>query len=284
MIEGETQSFLMNMKLIYQHGVSHSRINSRTNRLFAIHNCHYVVEQVVRERAKDVFFQNALHEINFTTIIKRVHEKQNVPDYDRLLILNRIRNDAEHLNIIADIDDVRFYVRIVGDFLKWSYNNYFGFDYESFSLEDMILDAPTRRVMCEAKFLIEKGELGKASSKMFEGLGAFKFMSFGFLSDPRIKGVAFKGVDLSILLADLAFKIILAQDESALKKLMPIRTYFETTDGKIGVRSEYSVPLFKTPQEAKEHYDAILNIILTYQDRMPPSIWRKKTRKSDLSI
>jgi hypothetical protein len=272
------------MKLIYQHGVSHSRVISRTNRLFAIHNCHYVVEQIVRERAKDIYFEKALHEINFKEIIKKVHEKQNIPDYDRLLILNLLRNDAEHRNIIADIDTVRFHVRIVGDYLKWSYKNYFGFDYESLALEDMILDAPTRRVMREAKFLIEKGELKKASSKMFEGLGAFKFMSFGFLSDPRIKGVVFKGIDLSILLADLAFKIILAQDESALSKLMPIRTYFETTKGKIGVKSEYPVPVFKNRQEARVHYEDILSIILTYQDRMPPSIWRKKSRKSDLGI
>jgi len=280
--QGEIESFLTNMKLIYQHGVSHSRIKSRTNRLFAIHNCHYVVEQVIRERARDMPFHGALHKISFEKIIKKVHEKQNIPDYDRLLTLNRIRNEAEHLNIIPDVDTVRFYVRIVGDFLSWIYKNYFGVDFESLALEDMILDAPTRRVMREAKFLIEKGDLKKASEKMYEGLGAFKFMSFGFLSDPRVKGVSFKGIDLSNLLADLAFKIILAQDESALRKLMPIRTYFETKNGKIGVRSEYPVPSFKTKDEAKEHYEDILNVILTYQDRMPPFIWRKKTRKSKL--
>lgn len=282
MSQGEITSFLTSMKLIYQHGVSHSRIKSRMNRLFAIHNCHYVVEQMIRERAKDVTFTGALHKISFEKMIKRVHEKQNIPDYTRLLTLNRIRNDAEHLNIIPDVDTVRFYVRIVGDFLKWSYKNYFKVNYESLALEDMILDAPTRRVMLEAKFLIEKGELKKASEKMYEGLGAFKFMSFGFLSDPRVKGVSFRGIDFSTLLADLAFKIILAQDESALRKLMPIRTYFETKNGKIGVRSEYPVPLFKNKEEANEHYEDILNIILTYQDRMPPSIWRKKTRKSKL--
>jgi len=281
-IQGEITSFLTNMKLIYQHGVSHSRIKSTVNRLFAIHNCHYAVEQIVRERAKDMAFQGALHKISFEKIIKKVNDKQNIPDYTRLLTLNRIRNDAEHFNIIPDVETVRFYVKIVGDFLKWSYKNYFEVDYESLVLEDMILDAPTKRVMLEAKFLIEKGELKKASEKMYEGLGAFKFMSFGFLSDPRVKGISFKGIDLSTLLADLAFKIILSQDESALRKLMTIRTYFETKDGKIGVKSEYPVPLFKSREEAKEHYEDILNIILTYQDRMPPFIWRKKTRKSKL--
>lgn len=286
--QDEIKLFLTNMKLIYRHGVSHSKNKSKIHRLLAIHHCHYVVEQIIREHAKSMSFamtfDDALHKINFEMIIKRIHQKANIPYYDRLRELNKIRNNAEHLFLIPDAETVRFYARIVGDFLKWSYENYFEVDYESLALEDMILDAPIRRALLEAKLYIKKGELEKASERMYEGLGAFKFMSFGFLSDPRVKGVSVKGIDLSNILADLAFKIILAQDESALREIMPIRTYYETRNGKVtGVRSVYPVPKFESKEEAKEHYEEILNIILTYQDRMPPSIWRTKARKPRVS-
>lgn len=277
MTQDELKLFLTNMKLIFQHGYSHSRNNSKLHRLLAIHNCHYVVEQVIRERAEDMPFSGALHKIGFEEIIKKIHKKHNIQDYYRLLELNKIRNDAEHLNIIPDVDTVRFYVKIVGDFLKWSYRNYHEIDYESLALEDMILDAPIRRVMLKAKSLIEKNDLQSASARMYEALAAFKFMSFGFLSDARIKEVTFEGISLANLLADLGFKIILAQDESALGKIMPIRTFFAwAKNGKFGVQSIWqSVPL-KNREEATEHYEDILNIILTYQDRMPASIWRTK--------
>lgn len=277
MTQDELKLFLTNMKLIYQHGYSHSRNKSRLHRLLAIHNCHYVVEQIIRERAEDMPFRGALHKIGFEEIIKKIHKKQNIQDYYRLLELNKIRNDAEHLNIIPDVDTVRFYVKIVGDFLKWSYKNYHEVDYESLALEDMILDAPIRRVMLEAKSLIEKNDLQRASAKMYEALAAFKFMSFGFLSDARIREVTFEGISLANLLADLGFKIILAQDESALNKIMPIRTYFAwAKNGKFGVQSIWQSIPFKNKEEATEHYEDILNIILTYQDRMPASIWRTK--------
>jgi hypothetical protein len=44
-----------------------------------------------------------------------------------------------------------------------------------------------------------------------------------------------------------------------------------------GVGSRYLAPLtFKDKEEADKHHENILNIILTYQDRVPNSIWRKK--------
>jgi hypothetical protein len=53
MTQEAVQQFLTNMKLIYQHGVSHSKNRSKIHLMFAIHDCHYVVEQIARERAKD---------------------------------------------------------------------------------------------------------------------------------------------------------------------------------------------------------------------------------------
>jgi len=277
--QDELKKFLTNMKLIYQHGVSHSKSKSTIHRLFAIHNCHYVVEQIIRERAKDMPFEGALHKIGFEEILKKVHDKQNIQDCNRLLDLNRIRNNAEHLNIFPDVDTVRFYVKVVGEFLKWSYENYYQIDYESLALEDMIPDAPIRRAMLEAKLYMEKDNLKGASARIYEALGAFKFMSFGFLSEPRVRSVSFEGISLSKILADLAFKIILAGDEAALEEILPIQTDYEVKNGKIGVRSYYPKPVFKNKEEAMRRYEKILNIILTYQDKMPSSIWRTKARK-----
>lgn len=277
MAQDEVRSFLTNMKLIYQHGVSHSKIKSKINLMFAIHNSHYVVEQILRERAKDTKFSDALHKIGFEEIVKRVNEKQNIQDYNRLLQLNKIRNDAEHLNIIPDIDDVRFYVKIAGDFLKWSYKNYYDVEYDLLNLEDMIQDAPIRRVMLEAKAYIEKNELPNASQKMYEGLGALKFMFFRFFADVSLEGIRFSdGNSLADLLADLAFKMLIAEDESTLMKFLQIRTKFKLEEGKpVIVESVYPIIPFKDKEEANEHYQEILNIILTYQNRVPPFVWRK---------
>jgi hypothetical protein len=234
------------------------------------------VEQILREQAKDMSFSDALHNIGFEEIIKKVNNKNNIPDFNRLLELNKIRNGAEHLNIIPDVDTVRFHTKIVGDFLKWSYNVYHGIDYDSLALENMIFDVPIRNRMNEAKAFIDKNDLPNASKKMYEAIGAFKFMSFGFLSDPRVSGISFGGIDFPNLLADLAFKIIMTNDESALRKIMQIGTTFKVENGSLKTQSVYPVPTFKDRDEANQHYEEILYIILTYQDRIPSSLWRSK--------
>jgi hypothetical protein len=147
MAQDEIKSFLANMKLVYQHGVSHSKNKARLHRFLAIHNCHYVVEQIIRERAKDMTFKGGpLQKIGFEVIIKRVNTKKTIQGYNYLLQLNKTRNDVEHSNMIPDADAVAFYVRIVGDFLKWSYKEYFGVDFESLAFEDRIYDIPIHAV------------------------------------------------------------------------------------------------------------------------------------------
>jgi hypothetical protein len=274
----DKENFLTNMKLIYQHGVSHSKANSKLHRLLAIHNCHYVVEQIVREKARDITFRKALHEIGFEVIIKEINNKQPIPDYNRLLELNKLRNSAEHLYIIPDIDTVRFYTKLTEDFLKWSFDKYFSIDYNLLSFENRIYDVPIRKVMLIAKISIEKGDLIQASNKMYEGLGAFKFMWFRYLSDPRVMGLEYSKDSMKItftnLLADLAFKIILGEDMPTLKKILSIGTDFYQTKEGVVVSSNYSPLLFESKDRAQEDYDEILNIILTYQDRVP--MWREE--------
>lgn len=271
----DLKHLLTNLKLIYEHGFSHSRNKSRIHLLLAIHNSHYSVEQVLRQKAKNITFNDALHKIGFKQIIKKVHEGQNIPDYNYLLGLNTIRNNAEHSNIIPDVDTVRFYVKIAENFLKWSYINYFDLDYDLLALENMIYDIPIRNAMLSSKQFIKNNDLQNASKKMYEALGAMKFMWFDYLSDYRVHGISFGGIDFPNLLADLAFKIILAEDENALARIMSIGSKFKVEEGRIvGVESVYPTPSFRNQNEAIEHYNDILNIILTYQDKVPISKWR----------
>lgn len=272
----ELRFFLINMKLIYQHGVSHSKNKSKLNRLLALHNSHYVVEQVLRERAKDTPFDGALHQIGFMDILKKIHQKDCIPDCNRLQELNNDRNDAEHYFSVPDTETMNLYIRVVGDFLRWSYKNFFDIEYDSLVLEDMIYDVPIRKAMLDAKGFIEQNDLQNALMKMYESLGALKFIWFGYLSDPRLVGHTFGGLNFTNLVADLAFKIILSEDEATLRKLMLIGTDFTTDQGNVtGIKSFYSRPLYKDKDEASRDYDEILNIILSYQDRVPFSLWRQ---------
>jgi hypothetical protein len=266
------------MKLIYLHGVSHSKGDSKLHRLLAIHNCHYVTEQIIREKARDLTFNKALHEIGFEEIIKEVNKKQNIPDYNRLIELNKIRNNAEHLFIIPDIDTVRLYIKITEDFLRWSYKYYFDIEYNSLIFENRIYDVPIRNVMLEAKKSLDEGDLKHASLKMYEGLGAFKFMWFRYLSDPRVMGLTYTTelgtITFTNLIADLAFKIILGEDILTLRKILSIGTEFSKIEGGVIVSSNYVPPSFENKEKAQEDYDEILNIILNYQDRIPE--WRNE--------
>ena len=274
-------TFLTNMKLIYQHGIAHSKNKSKLSRLLAIHNCHYVTEQIIRERAKDITFEgtfnDALHNLNFEEIITRINHKQNIKDFDRLLELNKIRNNAEHFFIIPDVETVVFYTRIIGDFLKWSYRLYFDVNYDSLAFEDRIYDFGIRRAMLDAKGFLEKNDLPNAANKMYESLAAFKFMWFGFLTDVRLEKIQSENISLADALAEFAFRIILSEDYPTLEKFLLIKTELvKENDKVVGVRSIYPKLQFKEKEEANQHYDEILNISLTYQDRVPNFVWRKE--------
>lgn len=277
MAQNEQRTFLVNMKLIYEHAIAHTRSNSKLNRLMALHSCHYVAEQILREKARDVGFNGALHDIGFETIIKNVNRKVTIPDFNRLLELNNDRNDAEHFFNVPDNETMNLYVRVTGDFLKWSCKTFFDIDYETLAFEDMIHDEPIKRVMVQAKELIKKGDFVEASKRLGESLGALKFLFFLYFSDARLEEIKLKdGNSLADLIADLALKILLADDEETLRKFLQIRTKFKIEEGKpVEIQSVYPILNFKDKDEASKYYEEILNIILTYQYKVPPSLWRK---------
>jgi hypothetical protein len=106
-------------------------------------------------------------------------------------------------------------------------------------------------------------------------------MRFSFLTDTRfenVKATSEPAYSLAEAFADFAFKIILSEDEATLVEFSRIKTSLMKDGDRItGVGSRYLAPLtFKDKEEANNHYEDILNIILTYQDRVPNSIWRKK--------
>ncbi|MGD0070896.1 MAG: hypothetical protein ABSB71_04985 [Candidatus Bathyarchaeia archaeon] len=263
----EITPFLLNMRLIYQHGVSHSKNKSRLDLFLAIHNSHYVVEQVIRERAKDMTFSDALHKIGFEEIIKKVNEKQPTQYYNRLLELNKIRNNAEHLNLIPSSDDVEFYVKIVEDFLKWSCQNYFQKDYESLKFEDLIIDKEIREHMMKASEFIDAKDYKSACEKMNTALAIFKTRFFTFFADPKLWNISVGAFPLTGILADLTLKIFFSNDIYTLKRLTALPTTYMVKDGQVIVAWNVSYAGFQTEEETRKEYDAILNIILTYQDR-----------------
>lgn len=273
----ETINILTYVKLIFEHGFAHSKNKSRINLLLAVHNCHYAVEQVLREKARDMAFNAALRKIGFEEIIKVVNDKNNIPDYNHLLALNKIRNDVEHSNIIPDQDSVKFYVKITEDFLKWSFRQYFDVKYEDLALENMIHDSGIRECLKTAKQMVDaNADLQETTKKILEALAAFKFLAFGYLSDSRVNGISFGGIDFPNLLADLGLKILLADDENALQRMMSIGSSFKVENGVVvGVQSVYGGPTSRNKDEAQALYDEIVSIILTHQDKLPKSIWRK---------
>jgi hypothetical protein len=267
LLQQEITPFLLNMKLIYQHGVSHSKNKGKMHLLLAVHNSHYVVEQILRERAKDMNFSDALHKIGFEEIIKRINEKQPIQYYNRLLELNKIRNNAEHLNLMPSSDDVEFYVKIVEDFLKWSYQNYFQRDYESLRFEDSITDKEIRDHMIKASEFINAKDYKSACEQMNSALAVFKSRFFAFFADPKLWNIPIGGHPLTTVLADLTLKIFFSNDIYTLQKLTNLPTTYTVKDGQVIVVWNVIYPIFQTEEETRKEYDAILNIILTYQDR-----------------
>ena len=266
-MSSDVKIFLMDMKRLYQYGVLTSKTPSKFQGRLTIHYLHYVVEQVLRKKAQDHQFNGPLSEIGFEAIIKKLNGQMNIPYFDRLLDLNTMRNNAQHLNIVATKEDIDFQIKMVESFLRWSYENYFHCDYESLNFESFINDEKIKENMLEASKFIDAGDFKSASEKMNVALALFKTKLFAFFADHRIRNFPIEGIPLTEILADLTFKIFLSNDPYTLSKLSNTRTLYIEQNGQLQAAYNVMFASFQTKEEAKEEYDAILNIILTYQDR-----------------
>lgn len=132
--------------------------------------------------------------------------------------------------------------------------------------------------MIKANGAIANNELEIASQKMFEALGAFKFIFFGYFADFRTHDMEFNklgsNIDLPNLFADLVIKIIFGNDEQGIRLLFSIGSKFEIQEGSIRSKSNYPTPKFNDKEVATNYFNEILRIITEYQDRVPRSIWR----------
>lgn len=266
-MSSDLKYFLMDMKSLYQQGVLASKNLSRFQRRLAIHYIHYVVEQILREEAKNIEFENSLANIGFEEIIKKLSKGKTIPDCTRLLDLNTMRNNAQHRNIVASKEDVDFQVKIVEGFLKWSYKNYFDCDYDSLRFEDAISDKEIRELLMKASEFIASKDFKSASGKMNIALAHFKSKLFAFFVDPQLWNVPVGGFPLTKVLADLTLKIFFSNDPYTLKRLLAIPTIYVPKNGQVPVVYNVGYVAFQTEEETRKEYDAILNIILTYQDR-----------------
>ncbi len=71
-----------------KHGIQHIKNNSKLNIMLGIHNSHFAVENLLREKAKDQLFNGSLLNVGFEAIIKKVNKKSPIPQFTDLLRLN----------------------------------------------------------------------------------------------------------------------------------------------------------------------------------------------------
>jgi hypothetical protein len=134
---------------------------------------------------------------------------------------------------------------------------------------EFIDDDKIKENMLEAYKFIEEKNLKSASEKMNVALALFKTKLFTFFADYRLRKFTIEGMPLTDILADLTLKIFLSNYPATLNKLSRTRTLYIEPNQEGQPVAAYNVMFtsFNSEEEAKEEYDAILNIILTYQDR-----------------
>ncbi len=259
-------SFLLDMKLMFEHAKSHSNQNSRLNRRITIHHLHFVVEQVIREKAKNDQFTGDLYQIGFEKIIKKLHNSMNIPDFNRLLELNTLRNNVQHQNQVCGTEEINLYKKVTEDFLHWSFGKYFSQDFDSLKTEDMLVNVDIKNMLLSAKEKIEQDNKQEAMISMYDALGRFKLELFKHFFDPAFLIMNIGNRSLAVVQLDMCLKIVFCNDTVTLNKLLQIVCSTKTEDGKTWLvyNTNYNVP--KTIEKVKEEYDTILNLILTYQD------------------
>lgn len=261
-----TKEFLVDMKLMFEHGRSHATKNSRLNRRIAVHHLHFVVEQVLREKAKHSRFSNSLQRIGFEDIIKKLNKTKTIPDFNRLLELNTLRNNIQHHDQICGNEEVKLYTLVTEDFLKWSYKNYFKKNFERLKTEDLINNEEIKRILISSKNKIAKKDKQEAMRLMYDALGKFKLILFNYFFESRALSLSLAGKPLTIVLFDICLKTLFCNDVNTLKKLLNIACSAKKEGNNIILEYALDFNVPDTLDKVKEEYDDILNLILTYQD------------------
>jgi hypothetical protein len=144
---------------------------------------------------------------------------------------------------------------------------------------EKIHDVLIRNCMLEASNFIQGDLKQEASARISEALGAFKFLLVGHFADFRTVDMEFKKfgmkIDIPNLFADFAIKIICGNDEGAIRLLLMISSKLEARDGVIKSQSNYPIFNFGNKGDVITYFKEVLRVILTYQDSIPLSIWRK---------
>lgn len=264
-----TKEFLLDMKLMFEHGKHHALKRSRLNRRIAIHHLHFVVEHILKEKAKDDYFKGSLNEINFVEIITKLNGKKNMPYFNDLLNLNILRNDVQHRNHICGVEEVKLYTRVVEQFLKWSYQHYFTKDFESLKTEDLIINSKIKNHLLSSKAKIKEGDIKEAGKFMFDALGEFKIQIFKHFFQLETLSLRFGNKHLAVVLLDLCLKIMFINDINTLNKLLNVPCFVKKEEnGKIWLAYKITYRFPEDITKVKEEYEHILNIILTHQDNL----------------
>ncbi len=270
----EDQSkFLMDMKLMFLTGMRLSSSFSRFDNRLSIHHLHFVVEQILREKAKKMQFKGTLQQIGFEKIIERVNKSANIPDYQELISLNTMRNDAQHRGIIASRTNVMIQAGVVERFLNWSYKRYFDVEYSKLRLEDFITNQNVKTEFELARNAIDKGDPRVGAERVFHALGKFKTDLYAFFYDPRADAQKFtfeaKEVSLASIFGDFVLKLTFIDDTSVLTDLFQYNIGYPEKGKPPYFGYSGNAPIPKDIDECRKYYDRALEIVLRYQDRFP---------------
>ncbi|ODS36319.1 MAG: hypothetical protein A7316_00425 [Candidatus Altiarchaeales archaeon WOR_SM1_86-2] len=262
----DKKDFLMDMKLMFNHGKHHASQKTRFDRRLAIHHIHYVVEQILRERASDTHPGSSTENLGFKKLINKINAKGKIRDRKRLEKLNDARNDAQHHNIVLGQEDTEFFVKIVEDFLRGSYNKYFGEDFDKLNLVSFISDYNIRYRLEQAQKFLDQNKQDKALERMYMALGNFRTKIFNFFRLRELNQIiGFGNVKLGDAIAHNDLKLLFFRDRLAIEKLNRMQYIkIEEREGETYFEWQYN---FSGIYDAKKEFDEILNIILTHQDQ-----------------
>lgn len=155
----ELENFLLDVKMLLEHGITHMNDMSRIGRLLAIHHAHQAVELSLRAKAEQ------LDELPYGyKEIKEALRKHDVTiPYERTIDeLNTTRNLAQHHGQVPDKTTVVKLVAIAKEFLIDFWIKEFNVKYEDISWIRLVQDQELRKVLEKAEQFLNKQKYEEA--------------------------------------------------------------------------------------------------------------------------